>query len=58
MISHPKPGTKLYRYGLKSSNHLKTADGFMLLEKLTRPLPQEEVGVNEKPESNDRPLIF
>lgn len=32
IISKPKEGFKIYRYGLKESNHLTKSDGFIVLE--------------------------
>ncbi len=34
LVSSPKPGLRVYRYGLKESNHLLRSDGFIVLERL------------------------
>lgn len=35
LVCSPKPGLRLYRYGLKESNHIKMSDGFILVERLS-----------------------
>ena len=32
LISDPDPGTRIYRYGIIQSNHLKTSDGLIVVE--------------------------